>query len=130
MKKACMANLKSASFEFCTESLMPTYEYECDACGHAFERFQSITAAPIKKCPICAKRSVRRLIGRGAGIIFKGSGFYQTDYRSDGYQKSAAAEKPSGGDKPAETSSSGAAAAKSETKKDKSVSKPAGKAAG
>ena len=109
---------------------MPTYEYECDACGHAFEKFQSITAAPIKKCPICGKRRVRRLIGCGAGIIFKGSGFYQTDYRSDGYQKSAAAEKLSTSDKSSDTASAAGPAAKSETKKDKAPSKPAGTAAG
>ena len=112
---------------------MPTYEYECDACGHAFEQFQSITAAPIKKCPICKKSRVRRLIGRGAGIIFKGSGFYQTDYRSDGYQKSAAAEKPSTAKSDttskSETKSASAAPAKSESKKEPPA-KPASKAAG
>lgn len=68
---------------------MPTYDYECDACGHAFEKFQSMTASPIRKCPECGKRKVRRLIGTGAGVIFKGSGFYQTDYRSDSYRKAA-----------------------------------------
>ncbi|MCY2929577.1 MAG: zinc ribbon domain-containing protein [Planctomycetota bacterium] len=73
---------------------MPTYDYECDACGHAFEQFQSIKASPVRKCPACGKRKVRRLIGTGAGVIFKGSGFYQTDYRSDSYKKSAQGEKP------------------------------------
>lgn len=73
---------------------MPTYEYACNHCGHEFEAFQSITAKPLRNCPECKKPSLRRLIGTGAGIIFKGSGFYQTDYRSDSYKK--AAEKDSG----------------------------------
>ena len=68
---------------------MPTYDYKCDACGNQFERFQSITAAPIRKCPSCGKNKVRRLIGPGAGLIFKGSGFYITDYRSEGYKDAA-----------------------------------------
>jgi putative FmdB family regulatory protein len=71
---------------------MPTYEYECEACGHGFEQFQSITAKPVKKCPSCGKPKARRLIGTGSGIIFKGSGFYQTDYRSESYKKAAKAE--------------------------------------
>ena len=82
---------------------MPTYDYHCDACGADFELFQSITAKPIKKCPTCGKRRVRRLIGAGAGVIFKGSGFYQTDYRSDSYHK--AAEKEKSAAKPAKDSS-------------------------
>ena len=73
---------------------MPTYEYECRKCGHTFEKFQSITADPVKTCPKC-KGKVQRRIGAGAGIIFKGAGFYATDYRSDGYKKAAKAEKPS-----------------------------------
>ncbi len=73
---------------------MPTYDYECDACDHAFEEFQSITAKPLKKCPACGKPKLRRLIGAGGGVIFKGSGFYQTDYRSESYRKSAEADKP------------------------------------
>ena len=60
---------------------MPTYEYECEACGHAFEEFQSMSAKPLKKCPKCSKNKLTRLIGAGAGIIFKGSGFYETDYK-------------------------------------------------
>ena len=71
---------------------MPTYEYKCTACGHAFERFQSIKAAPIKKCPECGKSKVKRLIGMGAGLLFKGSGFYITDYRGDAYSKAAKAD--------------------------------------
>ena len=74
---------------------MPTYEYKCDACGHAFEKFQSITAAPIKKCPQCGKSKVRRLIGTGAGLIFKGSGFYITDYRDQSYKDKAKADSGS-----------------------------------
>ena len=66
---------------------MPTYEYKCDACGHAFEKFQSMTAKPIRKCPTCGKNKVRRLMSAGAGLIFKGSGFYITDYRTDQYKK-------------------------------------------
>ena len=72
---------------------MPTYDYVCDACGHRLELYQSITAPPQTKCPHCGKRTLQRLIGTGGGIIFKGSGFYQTDYRSESYKKAAAAEK-------------------------------------
>ena len=75
---------------------MPTYDYKCDACEHTWEAFHSMTAEPIKKCPTCGKKKARRLIGAGGGIIFKGTGFYQTDYRSESYKKSAAADKPSG----------------------------------
>ena len=74
---------------------MPTYEYVCNNCKHEFERFQSMKDRPIRKCPECGKLKVQRLIGAGAGIIFKGSGFYQTDYRSEGYKKSAESEKTS-----------------------------------
>ncbi len=73
---------------------MPTYDYECKACGHAFEKFQSIKAPATRKCPECSKMKVKRLIGTGAGIIFKGSGFYQTDYRSEAYKKAAENDKP------------------------------------
>ena len=60
---------------------MPTYEYECDACGHHFEVLQSMTEVKLRKCPQCKKLKLCRLIGTGAGIIFKGSGFYETDYK-------------------------------------------------
>ncbi len=70
---------------------MPTYEYECKKCDHRFEQFQRMTEAPLKRCPKC-KGAVRRLMGTGAGIIFKGSGFYQTDYRSDSYKRAAKAD--------------------------------------
>ena len=72
---------------------MPTYDYICESCKCRFERFQSITAKPLRVCPKCGKRKVKRLIGAGAGVIFKGSGFYQTDYRSEGYKKAEEGEK-------------------------------------
>ena len=72
---------------------MPTYDYECDACSHEWELFQKITADKIKKCPKCGKKKARRLFGTGAAIVFKGSGFYQTDYRSDSYKKGEKAAK-------------------------------------
>jgi putative FmdB family regulatory protein len=75
---------------------MPTYEYQCGACGHRFEKFQSIKDAPVKKCPVCGKSKSQRLIGTGAALIFKGSGFYQTDYRSESYKRAAKAETGSG----------------------------------
>src|SRR5438094_8766728 len=82
---------------------MPTYEYKCDACGHAFERFQSIMADPIKRCPECGKAKVRRLISTGAGLIFKGSGFYITDYRDKSYTDKAKAESGTPSDTKSET---------------------------
>lgn len=72
---------------------MPTYEYCCEACGHTFEQFQSITADPLKNCPKCVRGSLQRLIGAGAGVIFRGAGFYETDYRSESYKKAEEAEK-------------------------------------
>lgn len=72
---------------------MPTYDYKCGKCDHTWELFQSITAKPVKKCPECGRQTAKRVIGPGAGIIFKGSGFYQTDYRSDSYKKGAEAAK-------------------------------------
>jgi putative FmdB family regulatory protein len=71
---------------------MPTYEYQCQKCGLKFERFQNIKEEPIRKCPECSG-SVKKLISAGAGIIFKGSGFYITDYRSDNYKKAEKNEK-------------------------------------
>ena len=72
---------------------MPTYEYECARCKKVFEQFQKITDPPLKKCPHCGS-TVKRLISAGGGIIFKGSGFYETDYRSDAYKKKAQADSP------------------------------------
>lgn len=74
---------------------MPTYEYECRACGHTFEEFQQIKDNQLRTCPKCKRRKLRRLIGAGAAVIFKGSGFYQTDYRSKDYKEKAKAEKES-----------------------------------
>ncbi len=78
---------------------MPTYEYKCSACGHGFEEFQSISAKPVRKCPQCGKLAVNRLISAGGGVIFRGSGFYETDYRSENYK--AEAKKESNNGKPA-----------------------------
>ena len=103
---------------------MPTYDYECDSCSHTFELFQSITEPLKKKCPECGRMKLRRLFGTGAALIFKGSGFYQTDYRSDSYKKGAKAEKKaaagksSGDKKGSDKSSSGSSsttASKAET---------------
>ena len=72
---------------------MPTYEYQCDACEHNFDEFQSMSEEPLKKCPKCGKRKLRRVFGTGAAVIFKGSGFYQTDYRSESYKADAKADQ-------------------------------------
>ncbi len=99
---------------------MPTYEYECTKCGIQFERFQSMKDEPLKRCPEC-RCKVRRLLGTGAGIIFKGSGFYQTDYRSKEYHE-AVKKETSGGESPTPAKegkdSKPADTAKKETKKD------------
>jgi putative FmdB family regulatory protein len=101
---------------------MPTYEYRCDACGHELEEFQSMSAKPLKKCPECGKNKLKRLIGIGAGVIFKGSGFYETDYRSGSYNEAAKAEKESA--KKADTPSSDSKTeTKSESKKSDTPSK-------
>ncbi len=74
---------------------MPTYDYECDSCGHEFELFQQMSAPVKKKCPECDKLKLKRLIGTGSAVMFKGSGFYETDYRSDSYKKAAKADQES-----------------------------------
>jgi putative FmdB family regulatory protein len=71
---------------------MPTYDYECDGCGHTFEEWQSFHDDPLTKCPSCKKKKLRRLMGGGAAIIFKGSGFYETDYRKESYKSAEKAE--------------------------------------
>jgi len=108
---------------------MPTYDYKCDACGHAFEKVQSIKADSLKKCPECGKQKLRRLIGTGGGFIFKGSGFYITDYRDAAYKEKAKAEAGGGDSKPSESKESKdskdskpAAETKTETKSDSSTS--------
>ncbi len=90
---------------------MPTYDYLCDGCGHTFELFQSMTDSVKKTCPECGKKKLRRLIGAGGAIVFKGSGFYKTDYRSESYKKGAAAD--SGGDGGKKSSSADAGPKKS-----------------
>ncbi len=95
---------------------MPTYEYECTKCGHLFEKFHGMLDEPVKRCPEC-RCKVRKLPGAGAGIIFKGSGFYQTDYRSDAYRKDAS--KDSG---KATDSKKGKSDKKSDTKKKEKTS--------
>jgi len=90
---------------------MPTYEYKCRKCGNHFDVFQSMSDDPVKTCPSCGGQ-VERLISAGAGLIFKGSGFYITDYRSDSYQKAERAEKSK-----SSSTSSNSSKSKKETKK-------------
>ncbi len=94
---------------------MPTYEYHCDACSHEFEEFQYIKDEPLKKCPTCGKNKLRRLISGGAAIVFKGSGFYQTDYRSDAYKKGAKSDSSASTSTPTSTTTTPSTAPKSET---------------
>jgi putative FmdB family regulatory protein len=101
---------------------MPTYDYECDGCGHEFELFQSINDSVKRKCPECGKNKLRRLFGTGGAIVFKGSGFYETDYRSESYKKGQSAEK-----KASEKSDSSDSSTKSDTKPKK---KPESKSSG
>ena len=108
---------------------MPTYDYHCTACDHRFEEFQSMSAKVLRTCPKCGKKSLERLIGIGAGVLFKGGGFYETDYRSESYTKSAEAEKKAAEPKTepakAETSSKdGADAKKKPETKSESASTP------
>lgn len=110
---------------------MPTYEYICDACQHEFEKFQSIKADPISVCPECGKAHVRRKISSGAGILFKGGGFYETDYRSAGYTEAAKKEAGDGGAAKTEAKAESTAqpakaeAPKAETPKPAPAAKPA-----
>ena len=91
---------------------MPTYEYLCQECGHKFERFQSMMEDPIKQCPACAGK-VKRLISSGAGIIFKGSGFYITDYK----KKETAIQGPVGKEKPADSTKKDSSAKSTDSNK-------------
>ncbi len=99
---------------------MPTYDYRCNACDHEFELFQSMSAGVKKKCPECGKMALERLIGIGAAVMFKGSGFYETDYRSDSYKKGAEADKKS-----SETKTETKTESKSESKTDSKAGKKA-----
>jgi len=99
---------------------MPTYDYECDGCGHAWEMFQRIVEDPIKKCPECKKKKARRLFGTGSAVMFKGSGFYETDYRSDSYKKGEKAAKDS---KAKKSDSGGKSESKSKSSDSSSSSK-------
>jgi len=106
---------------------MPTYEYICRACEHEFEEFQSIKADPIKVCPKCRKKKVERKISTGGAVIFKGGGFYETDYRSEGYKSAADADKKATEGKP-ESKSEAKPDSKSDSKSEgKSDSKPEAK---
>ena len=100
---------------------MPTYDYECQSCGHTFEMFQSMKDKPLTRCPKCPKGKVKRLIGPGAGIIFKGSGFYETDYKN-GRSKEKSTEKAPAKSEGASTSE-GAAKAESGSKSESSGKK-------
>jgi putative FmdB family regulatory protein len=107
---------------------MPTYDYHCDACEHEFEHFQGFNDPLLKKCPECGKNKLRRLIGAGGAVVFKGSGFYTTDYRSESYKKSAAAEsKSSDGGGSSESKSESKSETKSEAKPAESKSSSAAK---
>lgn len=102
---------------------MPTYDYQCSACEHHWELFQKITEDPVKKCPSCKKNKAVRQFGTGAAIMFKGSGFYETDYRSDSYKKSAEADKAKS-NKSSDSSDGKSSASKSESKSDTSSPSP------
>jgi len=102
---------------------MPTYDYHCTACKHRFEQFQSMKDKPLRKCPSCGKGALERLIGIGAAVIFKGSGFYQTDYRSESYKKAAEADTKSAEPAPAAAASTEAKPAT--TKPESTPAKPA-----
>lgn len=107
---------------------MPTYDYKCENCGHTFETFQSMKDETLKNCPVCGEETLKRLIGAGAGLIFKGSGFYLTDYKNSSQssgssnasasknttEKSSASEKSSDSSSKTEAKSSTASPEKSD----------------
>ena len=101
---------------------MPTYDYECQACGHAFERFQEMSARKLRTCPECGRKKLMRLVGAGAGVIFKGSGFYETDYKRAG---TPAAGKNGKAGEGAQESASSPAEQKTAGKSEPSTSSPA-----
>ena len=107
---------------------MPTYDYRCRACDHEFEHFQSMTSKVLRKCPECGKLQLQRLIGAGAGLLFKGSGFYITDYRSDSYKSGRKKDGESGGgsaDKKGTSDSGTGSSSSSADKKPAAENKPA-----
>jgi putative FmdB family regulatory protein len=95
---------------------MPTYEYACPKCGHHFETFQSMKDEPLKKCPKCKKTGLKRLLGTGAGLIFKGSGFYITDYKNKGSGSAGSGEGKGGGEGKPGTESKPSSGKNSESK--------------
>jgi putative FmdB family regulatory protein len=103
---------------------MPTYEYQCEGCGHRFDEFQSFKDDPLKVCPKCREEKLRRLFGTGAAILFKGSGFYETDYRSESYKKAAKADQEAAPKKDGADSNGSATPAKSEAPKGEAKSSP------
>lgn len=112
---------------------MPTYDYECGACGHKFEEFQSISAELLTKCPKCKKKKLVRLFGAGAALVFKGSGFYTTDYRSESYKSAAASDKSSSSSSDSSSTpseSKPAPTAESKPAKSESTPKSSGKSGG
>lgn len=95
---------------------MPTYDYRCDGCNHQFEELQSFSDPVLTTCPSCGQESLRRLFGTGAAVLFKGSGFYETDYRSDSYKSAAKQESDSASPK-ADSKGDSSGAAKSDSGK-------------
>lgn len=110
---------------------MPTYEYQCDACDHNFDEFQSYSEPVLTKCPKCGKKKLRRLFGTGTAVIFKGSGFYETDYRSESYKAGAKAEQESSkpAEKPADASKNGSSTTESKSETKTESTKSSGKSA-
>jgi len=105
---------------------MPTYDYVCEACGHAFEHFQSMSSRRLRKCPSCGERKLERLVGSGSGVIFKGSGFYETDYKRSGPPPSEKSESSSGASSDKGSSKEGGSSKDSGSSKDGGSSKGGG----
>ena len=103
---------------------MPTYDYQCQACGHTWELFQSMNDDPVKSCPKCKKRKAKRLLGVGAGLIFKGTGFYETDYKSkSGSEKKESSDDSGSSDSSKSSDSGGSSEKSSSSSSDSSSSK-------